>query len=58
MFAHKDAAWSRPVIDASHSQKKESLVDLADNYVLGTYGGISAVVVTTLAKVKGTTFIL
>jgi hypothetical protein len=34
MFMHKDAAWPGVVIEVSHSQKK-SLVDLADNYILG-----------------------
>lgn len=32
------------VIEASHPQKKKALVDLADNYILGTYGSISVVV--------------
>jgi hypothetical protein len=44
MFMHKDAAWPGVVIEVSHSQKKKYLVDLAENYILGTYGGISVVV--------------
>jgi hypothetical protein len=44
MFRHKDAAWPRPVIEVSHSQKRKSLVALADNYILGTYGGIGVMV--------------
>jgi hypothetical protein len=34
MFKHMDAAWPGVVIEVSYSQKK-SLVDLADDYILG-----------------------
>src|SRR5438045_3635706 len=44
MFMHKNAAWPGVVIEVSHSQKKKSMVDLADDYILGTYGSISVVV--------------
>ncbi len=33
------------MIEVAHSQKRKSLVDLADNYyILGSYGGIGVVV--------------
>lgn len=43
-FQHKDAAWPGVVIEVAHSQKRKSLVGLADNYILGSYGGISVMV--------------
>jgi hypothetical protein len=43
-FQHKDAAWPGVVIEVAYSQKKKSLVGLADNYILGSYGGIGVVV--------------
>ncbi|TAQ84340.1 hypothetical protein B7494_g7348 [Chlorociboria aeruginascens] len=43
-FKHRDAAWPGVVIELAYSQKKKSLVDLADNYILGSYGGIGVVV--------------
>ena len=43
-FQHKDAAWPGVVIEVAYSQKRKSLVSLADNYILGSYGGISVVV--------------
>jgi hypothetical protein len=43
-FQHKDAAWPGVVIEVAHSQTSKSLVGLADNYILGSYGGIGAVV--------------
>jgi hypothetical protein len=44
MFMYKHAAFPVLVIEVSHPQKKKALVDLADNYILGTYGGIGVVV--------------
>ncbi|CZR64903.1 uncharacterized protein PAC_14803 [Phialocephala subalpina] len=43
-FQHKDAAWPGVVIEVAHSQTRKSLVGLADNYILGSYGGIGVVV--------------
>jgi len=43
-FQHKDAAWPGVVIEVAHSQKRKSLVGLADNYILESYGGIGVVV--------------
>lgn len=43
-FQHKDAAWPGVVIEVAHSQTRKSLVDLADNYILGSYGGITVLV--------------
>jgi hypothetical protein len=33
-FHHKDAAWPGVVIEVSYSQKRKSLIDLAENYLL------------------------
>ncbi|KAG0653111.1 hypothetical protein D0Z07_9397 [Hyphodiscus hymeniophilus] len=43
-FQHKDAAWPGVVIEVAHSQNRKSLVGLADNYILGSYGGIGVVI--------------
>jgi hypothetical protein len=43
-FMHKGAAWPGVVVEVSHSQKKKSLVDLADDYILGTDGGTGVMV--------------
>ncbi len=39
MFCHKDAAY-QTCDEVSHSQTRKFLVALADNYILGTHGGI------------------
>jgi hypothetical protein len=44
MFIHEDARWPGVVMEVSYSQKKKSLVDLAENYILGSYGGVNMVV--------------
>jgi len=43
-FQHRDAAWPGVVMEVAYSQKRKSLVGLADNYILGSYGGIGVVV--------------
>lgn len=43
-FQHKNAAWPGVVIEVAYSQKRKSLLGLADNYILGSYGGIGVVV--------------
>jgi hypothetical protein len=43
-FQYKDAAWPSVVIEVAHSQTKKSLVGLAVNYILRSYGGIRVVV--------------
>jgi len=43
-FQHRDAAWPGVVIEVAHSQTRKSLVGLADNYILGSYGGIGVVI--------------
>jgi hypothetical protein len=44
MFIHKDATWPGVVIEVSNSQKRKSLVDLADDYILESNGSINVVV--------------
>ena len=44
MFKQEDAIWPGVVIEVANSQKKKSLPDLADDYILGTYGSINVVV--------------
>jgi hypothetical protein len=44
MFRHKDALWPGVVIEVANSQKKKSLPDLADDYILGTYGSTNVMV--------------
>ena len=41
---HKDAAWPGVVIEVSYSQKRKSLIDLAENYLLASDGGIRVMV--------------
>lgn len=43
-FKHKDAAWPGIVIELAYSQKRKSLVDLADNYILGSDGNVNVMV--------------
>ena len=43
-FHHKDAAWPGIVIEVSYSQKRKSLIDLAENYLLASDGGIRVMV--------------
>ena len=43
-FHHKDAAWPGVVIEVSYSQKRRSLIDLAENYLLASDGGIRVMV--------------
>ena len=43
-FHHEDAAWSGVVIEVSYSQKRKSLIDLAENYLLASDGGIRVMV--------------
>ncbi len=43
-FQHKDATWAGVVIEVANSQKKKSLIGLADDYILGSYGGTGVVV--------------
>jgi hypothetical protein len=43
-FHHEDAAWPGVVIEVSYSQKRKSLVDLAENYLLASDGGIRVMV--------------
>ncbi len=43
-FHHEDAAWPGVVLEISYSQKRKSLVDLADNYLLASDGGIRVMV--------------
>lgn len=43
-FHHKDAAWPGVVIEVSYSQKRKSLIDLAENYLLASDGGIRVLV--------------
>ncbi len=43
-FYHEDAAWPGVVIEVSYAQKRKSLVDLADNYLLASDGGIRVLV--------------
>lgn len=43
-FHHEDAAWPGVVIEVSYSQKRKGLVDLAENYILASDGGIRVVV--------------
>ena len=43
-FHHKDAAWPGVVLEISYSQKRKSLVDLAENYLLASNGGIRVMV--------------
>ena len=52
MFKQKDAIWPGVVIEVANSQKKKSLPDLADDYILGTYGGINVVVGLDLDYMK------
>ena len=44
MFMHEDAAWPGVMIKVANSQKKKSLISLADDYILGTDGSINVVV--------------
>ena len=41
---HEDAAWPGVVIEVSYSQKRKSLIDLAENYLLASDGGIRVMV--------------
>ena len=43
-FHHEDAAWPSVVIEVSYSQKRKSLIDLAENYLLASDGGIRVMV--------------
>ncbi|TAQ83685.1 hypothetical protein B7494_g7995 [Chlorociboria aeruginascens] len=43
-FHHEDAAWPGVIIEVSNSQKRKSLPDLADNYLLTSDGGIRVMV--------------
>jgi hypothetical protein len=43
-FHHKDAAWPGVVIEVSYSQEQESLIYLAENYLLASDGGIRMMV--------------
>ncbi|KAF2761483.1 hypothetical protein EJ05DRAFT_536253 [Pseudovirgaria hyperparasitica] len=43
-FHHEDAAWPGVVIEVSYSQKRKSLIDLADNYILASDGGIRVMI--------------
>lgn len=43
-FHHQDAAWPGVIIEVSYSQKRKSLIDLAENYLLASDGGIRVMV--------------
>ncbi|CZT48682.1 uncharacterized protein RSE6_09421 [Rhynchosporium secalis] len=43
-FHHEDAAWPGVIIEVSYSQKRKSLIDLAENYLLASDGGIRVMV--------------
>lgn len=43
-FHHEGAAWPGVVIEVSYLQKRKSLVDLAENYLLASDGGIRVMV--------------
>jgi hypothetical protein len=43
-FHHKDTTWPGIIIEVSYSQKRKSLVDLAENSQLGSDGGIRLIV--------------
>ena len=44
MFYHQDAVWPGVVIEVSYSQRRKSLVNLADDYLLASDGGIRLMV--------------
>jgi hypothetical protein len=43
-FYYKDVVWPGVVIEVSYSQKRKSLIDLAENYLLALDGGIRVMV--------------
>ena len=43
-FYYKDTRWPRIIIEVSYPQKRKALKDLAEKYILGSNGNISAVI--------------